>query len=314
MARKGQQVALPSGTIFCGARLVPTLEKRTLTGTTLETPPPAGRSSRDGSRTAARSRTSRAAARSSNEGGVRRRTVVVAWRRHYADATRERPPELVRHGPSDAKRNARRSSGRDGRGRDLWLAAAASLRARPPATSRRRRYSLWHTILELADEAKCLTYDGSIYRDFTYTGARGSNWDGSARDEFGPDAQKRKGSRPGTKLPLLSCAQMQETCPGWTFDDCTRKSSRLVEKVFVHDSIDQANGTTTYSFDRGELVVEMPAFTLGSEPGPGRRPVSTTYPTYTHKGHTFIVYDHAALEGKLGISDRDRERHPWGEP
>jgi len=176
------------------------------------------------------------------------------------------------------------------------------------------QYSLWHTILELADEAKCLTYDGSIYRDFTYTGARGSNWDGSARDEFGPDAQKRKGSRPGTKLPLLSCAQMQETCPGWTFDDCTRKSSRLVEKVFVHDSIDQANGTTTYSFDRGELVVEMPAFTLGSEPGPGRRPVSTTYPTYTHRGHTFIVYDHAALEGKLGISDRDRERHPWGEP
>jgi len=171
------------------------------------------------------------------------------------------------------------------------------------------QYSLWHTILQFADKAKCLKYHGELFRDFTYDDLRNTR-----------AFPERRGSEHHGPLPPLSCAQMRERCPDCFFDVCKLRGTTWcghkncppeprTMNVFFHASIDPQHGTTTYSFDGGELEVEKACFPLSLDPTRPKTPYCEG-----NKEARFMADTKDELETVLGISSRDRARHAWGDP
>mmetsp|Transcript_4373 Transcript_4373/g.13895 ORF Transcript_4373/g.13895 Transcript_4373/m.13895 type:complete len:274 (-) Transcript_4373:48-869(-) len=154
------------------------------------------------------------------------------------------------------------------------------------------QFSLFHTILELADDAGCIDYRGEVWSELTYNEAlHGSKHDLARR-------------LPGV---ALDCARVDARCPDWTFRkrgaSCDHADPNLIDALYHHSlthhlSLAGRRDTRVFAFDGGNITVANACFTTRGTP--------------LENTTKCVSYDPEEYVAKLGIRARDRTRHAWG--
>ncbi|KAH8062717.1 10-hydroxy-9-(phosphonooxy)octadecanoate phosphatase [Aureococcus anophagefferens] len=149
------------------------------------------------------------------------------------------------------------------------------------------QFSLFHTILELADDAGCIDYRGEVWSELTYNEAlHGSKHDLARR-------------LPGV---ALDCARVDARCPDWTFRKrgatCSRHATPNLIDALYHRSLAGRRDAQVFAFDGGNITVANACFTTRGTP--------------LENTTKCVSYDPEEYVAKLGIRARDRTRHAWG--
>ncbi|KAH8095988.1 10-hydroxy-9-(phosphonooxy)octadecanoate phosphatase [Aureococcus anophagefferens] len=117
------------------------------------------------------------------------------------------------------------------------------------------QFSLFHTILELADDAGCIDYRGEVWSELTYNEAlHGSKHDLARR-------------LPGV---ALDCARVDARCPDWTFRKrgatCSRHATPNLIDALYHRSLAGHRDAQVFAFDGGNITVANACFTTRGTP------------------------------------------------
>mmetsp|Transcript_7160 Transcript_7160/g.22555 ORF Transcript_7160/g.22555 Transcript_7160/m.22555 type:complete len:458 (+) Transcript_7160:2180-3553(+) len=159
------------------------------------------------------------------------------------------------------------------------------------------QYSLWHTILELAAEARCVDYRGDVWRDYDYD-----------------DARHVSPAKAGIGLQL-TCARVREACPNFRYGNdggpCrVDETPNCLDAVLHHAIPPSGDGLTNATYRtaagrRAVLVMERVCVYDGER-------VRVDDARDVRRGVCAYLPLDAYLR-RLGVAGRDRATHPWGE-